>query len=127
MPCFSARPSHRGTRQTQASSGTSLSGGRASRPAHMRASLASNPGEATIRDVAPDPSIADKPLGRRSHRFTIRGMVDIDSAREPEQRLRDVVLGGKSTVIVDLTDVAELGSSLVGVLIRTQRSLNWRN
>ena len=77
--------------------------------------------------MAPDPSIADKPLGRRSHRFTIRGTVDIDTARELEQRLRDVVLGGKSTVIVDLTDVAELGSSLVGVLIRTQRSLNWRN
>ena len=37
--------------------------GRASRPAHMRASLASDPGEATIRDVAPDPSIADKPWG----------------------------------------------------------------
>jgi anti-anti-sigma factor len=93
----------------------------------MRASLASDPGEATIRDVAPDPSIADKPLGRRSHRFTIRGTVDIDTARELEQRLRDVVLGGKSTVIVDLSDVAELGSSLVGVLTRTQRSLNWRN
>lgn len=77
--------------------------------------------------MASDPSIADKPLGRRSHRFTIRGTVDIDTARELEQRLRDVVLGGKSTVIVDLSDVAELGSSLVGVLIRTQRSLNWRN
>jgi anti-anti-sigma factor len=93
----------------------------------MRASLASDPAEATIRDVAPDPSIADKPLGRRSHRFTIRGTVDVDTARELEQRLRDVVLGGKSTVIVDLSDVAELGSSLTGVLIRTQRSLNWRN
>ena len=93
----------------------------------MRASLASDPGEATIRGVAHDPSIADKPLGRRSHRFTIRGTVEVDTARELEQRLRDVVLGGKRTVIVDLTDVAELGSSLIGVLIRTQRSLNWRN
>ena len=43
------------------------------------------------------------------------------------RRLRDVVLDGKSTVIVDLSDVAELGSSLIGALIRTQRSLNWRN
>ena len=93
----------------------------------MRASLASDPGEATIRDVAPDPSIADRPLGRRSHRFTIRGTVEIDSARELERRLRDLVLGGTSTVVVDLSDVDELGSSLIGVLIRTQRSLNWRN
>ena len=93
----------------------------------MLASLASGPGEATIRSVGPDASIVDEPLGRRSHRFTIRGTVDIDTARELEQRLRDVVLVGKSTVIVDLSDVAELGSSLVGVLIRTQRSLNWRN
>ena len=93
----------------------------------MRASLASGPGEATIRSVGPDASIVDESLGRRSHRFTIRGTVELDTARELEQRLRDVVLGGKSTVIVDLSDVAELGSSLVGVLIRIQRSLNWRN
>lgn len=75
----------------------------------------------------PDASIADKPLGQRSHRFTIRGTVEVDTARELEQRLRDVVLSGKRTVIVDLSHVEELGSSLVGVLIRTQRSLNWRN
>ena len=93
----------------------------------MRASLAGGPGAATIRGVGPDASIADTPLGRRSHRFTIRGTVEIDTARELEQRLRDVVLSGKRTVIVDLSDVAELGSSLVGVLIRTQRSLSWRN
>jgi anti-anti-sigma factor len=93
----------------------------------MLASLASGPGEATIRSVGPDASIVDESLGGRSHRFTIRGTVEVDTARELEQRLRDVVLGGKSTVIVDLSDVAELGSSLVGVLIRIQRSLNWRN
>jgi anti-anti-sigma factor len=93
----------------------------------MRASLASDSGAATIRGLGPDPSITDKPLGRRSHRFTIRGTVEIDTARELEQRLRDVVLDGKTTVIVDLSDVAELGSSLIGALIRAQRSLNWRN
>jgi anti-anti-sigma factor len=93
----------------------------------MRASLASGSGEATIRGVAPDASIADKPLGQRSHRFTVRGTVEVDTARELEQRLRDVVLSGKRTVIVDLSHLEELGSSLVGVLIRTQRSLNWRN
>ena len=74
-----------------------------------------------------DASFVDKPLGRRSHLFTIRGTVEVDTARELEQRLRDVVLSGKSRVIVDLSDLTELGSSLVGVLIRTQRSLNWRN
>ena len=93
----------------------------------MLASLASGPGEATIRSVGPDASIVDESLGRRSHRFTIRGTVEVDTARELEQRLRDVVLGGTTTVIVDLSAVAGLGSSLVGVLIRIQRSLNWRN
>jgi hypothetical protein len=88
----------------------------------MRASLASGPGDATIRGVAPDASIVDKPLRPRSHRFTIRGSVEIDSARELEQRLRDVVLGGTSTVIFDLSGIEELDSSLIGVLIRTQRS-----
>ena len=77
--------------------------------------------------MGPDASIADKPLGLRSHRFTIRGTVELDTARELEKKLRDLVLGGKSTIIVDLSEVAELGSSLIGVLIRTQRSLNWRN
>lgn len=81
----------------------------------------------TIQAVRPDATIVDEPLGLRSHRFTIRGTVDIDDARELERRLRDVVLGGKRTVIVELSGVDELSSSLVGVLIRTQRSLNWRN
>lgn len=89
--------------------------------------MANGRGESTIRGVAPDASIVDEPLGLKSHRFTIRGPVEIDTARELEQRLRDVVLGGKSTVIVDLSDVAELGSSLIGVLLRIQRSLSWRN
>ena len=34
---------------------------------------------------------------------------------------------GKRTVIVELSKIDELGSSLVGVLVRIQRSLNWRN
>ena len=93
----------------------------------MRAGLAWAPTIGTIQAVCPDDTIVDEPLDRRSHRFTIRGTVDIDDARELERRLRDVVLGGKRTVIVELSRVDELSSSLVGVLIRTQRSLNWRN
>ena len=93
----------------------------------MRAGLARAPAFATIRAVPPDATIVDEPVGLRSHRFTILGTVDIDDARELEHRLRDVVLGGKRTVIVELSRVDDLSSSLVGVLIRTQRSLNWRN
>jgi hypothetical protein len=50
----------------------------------MRASLASGPGDATMR-----------------------GSVELDSARELEQRLRDAVLGGTSTVIVDLSGIED--------------------
>jgi anti-anti-sigma regulatory factor len=93
----------------------------------MRASLASDLPEATIRGVEPDASIVDKPLGVRSHLFSVRGNVQVDTARELELQIRDVVLAGKSTVVVDLTEIAELSSGLIGALIRTQRSLNWRN
>jgi anti-anti-sigma regulatory factor len=93
----------------------------------MRAGLARALPFGTIRVVPPDATIVDEPVGLRSHRFTILGTVDIDDARELEHRLRDVVLGGKRTVIVELSRVDDLSSSLVGVLIRTQRSLNWRN
>jgi anti-sigma B factor antagonist len=93
----------------------------------MRASLAGDATVATIRCVEPDASIVDKPLGVRSHLFTVRGTVELDTARELELQLRDVVLGGKRTVVVDLTEIAELTSGLVGALIRTQRSLDWRN
>jgi anti-anti-sigma factor len=93
----------------------------------MLAMWARSPGGGTIPSVPPDASIADKPLGPRSHRVTVRGTVEIDTARQLEQRLRDMVLGGKTTIIVDLSDVVELSSSLIGALIRTQRSLNWRN
>jgi anti-anti-sigma factor len=79
----------------------------------MRAGLARAPAIGTIQAVRPD--------------ATIRGTLDVDDARELERRLRDVVLGGKRTVIVELSSVDELSSSLVGVLIRTQRSINWRN
>jgi anti-sigma B factor antagonist len=92
----------------------------------MRAGLARASAIGTIQAVCPDATIVDEPLGPRSHGFTIRGTVDIDDARKLERRLRDVVLGGMRTVIVDLSDVDELSSSLVGVLIRTQRSLSWR-
>jgi anti-anti-sigma regulatory factor len=93
----------------------------------MRAGLARAPAIGTIQPVPPGATITDEPLGLRSHRFAIRGTVDVEDARELERRLRDVVLGGKRTVIVDLSRVDELISSLVGVLIRTQRSLSWRN
>jgi anti-anti-sigma regulatory factor len=93
----------------------------------MRASLASARAEGTIGAVSGHASIVDESLGTSSHLFTIRGTVELDTARQLEQRLRDVVLGGKRTVTVDLSDVAELSSSLVGALIRSQRSLNWRN
>jgi len=93
----------------------------------MRASLARARASGTIGIVSSgDTSIVDEPLRRGSHRFTIRGHVEVDSARQLEQRLRDVVLGGKRTVVVDLTELTELTSSLVGALIRTQRSLDWR-
>jgi anti-anti-sigma factor len=93
----------------------------------MPAGLARAPVIGTIQAVRPDARILDEPLGPRSHRFTICGAIDIDDARELEHRLRDVVLGGKRTIIVELSKVDDLGSSLVGVLIRIQRSLNWRN
>jgi anti-anti-sigma regulatory factor len=93
----------------------------------MRAGLARAPLIGTIRAVRHDATIVDEPLGLRSHRFTILGKVGIEDARELERRLRDVVLGGKRTVIVELSKIDELGSSLVGVLVRIQRSLNWRN
>ena len=37
----------------------------------------------------------------------------MEAARELERRLRDVVLGGTRTVIVDLTDLTELSSGLI--------------
>ena len=77
--------------------------------------------------MEPDASIVDKPLGLRSHLFSVRGNVELETARELELQLRDVVLGGKRTVVVDLTEIAELSPGLIGALIRTQRSLNWRN
>ena len=93
----------------------------------MRASLASARAEGTIGAVSGDASIVDESLGTKSHLFTIRGAVELDTARELERRLRDVVLGGKRTVTVNLSEVEELSSSLIGALIRSQRSLNWRN
>ena len=77
--------------------------------------------------MSPLDTILDEPLGSRSHVVTLRGAIDVDAARELERRLRDLVLEGKRTIIADLTDAEELTPSLLGALMRAQRSLDWRN
>lgn len=93
----------------------------------MPARLAGDCAAATIRGVEANTSITDRPLGPRSHLFSVRGAVETDTARELELQLRDVMLGGKTTVVVELTEITELSAGLIGALIRAQRSLNWRN
>ena len=65
--------------------------------------------------------------GGRTHLVTLRGMIDVDIAREFELRVRDLAMTGKRTIVVDLTALDELTPSLLGALIRAQRSLSWRN
>ena len=71
--------------------------------------------------------IVDEPLGVRTHLITLRGMIDVDVARELERRVRDLAMAGKRTIVVDLTALEEFTPSLLGALIRAQRSLSWRN
>ena len=72
-------------------------------------------------------TVLDEPLGSRSHIVTMRGAIDVDAAPELERRLRDLAMRGKRTVVVDLSDAEELTPSLLGTLIRAQRSLSWRS
>ena len=72
-------------------------------------------------------SIIDEAAGSRSHVVSIRGEVDVAVARELERRVRDLALAGKSTIVADISEAEELTPSLLGALIRAQRSLSWRN
>ena len=71
--------------------------------------------------------IVEEPLGVRTHLVALRGTIDVDVARELERRVRDLAMSGKRTIVVDLTALDELSPSLLGALIRAQRSLSWRN
>lgn len=77
--------------------------------------------------MSPLDTILDEPLGSRSHVVTLRGAIDVDAAREVERRLRDLALEGKRTIVADLSGAEELTPSLLGALIRAQRSLSWRH
>lgn len=78
-------------------------------------------------EMTPRAPLADQPIDSRSHVISIGGSSDVTVAPELERCVRDLMLSGKSTIVADLTQAEELTPSLLGALIRAQRSLSWRN
>lgn len=81
----------------------------------------------TLSGVVARGFISDEALGPRAHIVKVVGEVDLASSREVENALRDLILAGKTTVVVDISIATDLTPGLLGVLIRAQRSVSWRN
>ena len=57
----------------------------------------------------------------------VRGEIDLFTAPELKQKLTDAIEGGKSRIVVDLTDTSFLDSTALGVLIGAVKRLRSRD
>ena len=55
------------------------------------------------------------------------GEIEPEGARQLEGHLRELILRGNRVIVVELPYGEGFDASLAGMLLRVQRSLNWRN
>ena len=67
--------------------------------------------------------ITDGALGVQAHVVEPHGEIDLATAAELKQRLEAVIASGAATIIVDLSDVAFIDSTGIGVLLSVQRRI----
>jgi anti-sigma B factor antagonist len=68
-------------------------------------------------------SIEDRPVDEQTHVVAVTGEIDLFTAPEFKQRVSAPIDGGRTHVIVDLTETTFIDSSSLGVLIGAHRRL----
>lgn len=68
-------------------------------------------------------TIEDRPVDAATHVIEVGGALDLYTAPELKERLRGVIEGGKSAVVVDLSEAAFVDSTTLGVLVAAARRL----
>jgi len=72
-------------------------------------------------------SLSDEAVDADTHLLRARGELDLDAAPELKRRLAGAIDGGKTGIVVDLTDAAFMDSTALGVLIGALKRLRVRN
>ena len=68
-------------------------------------------------------TIDDRQVDAATHVIEVGGALDLYTAPELKQRLRGVIEGGKSAVVVDLSEAAFVDSTTLGVLVAAAKRL----
>src|SRR6059036_2906617 len=77
--------------------------------------------------MPPEFALTEDPLDADRHVVAVRGEIDLFTAPELKQKLTDAIEGGKSRIVVDLTDTTFLDSTALGVLIGAVKRLRSRD
>jgi anti-sigma B factor antagonist len=77
--------------------------------------------------MPPEFSLTEDGLDGDRHVVAVRGEIDLFTAPELKQRLTDAIEGGKTRIVVDLSDTTFLDSTALGVLIGAVKRLRSRD
>jgi anti-sigma B factor antagonist len=77
--------------------------------------------------MPPEFNLTEESLDTDRHVVAVRGEIDLFTAPELKQKLTDAIEGGKSRIVVDLTDTSFLDSTALGVLIGAVKRLRSRD
>jgi anti-sigma B factor antagonist len=76
--------------------------------------------------MPPEFALTEDALDADRHVVAVRGEIDLFTAPELKQKLTDAIEGGKTRIVVDLSDTTFLDSTALGVLIGAVKRLRSR-
>jgi anti-sigma B factor antagonist len=77
--------------------------------------------------MPPEFALTEDALDDDRHVVGVRGEIDLFTAPELKQKLTDAIEGGKSRIVVDLSETTFLDSTALGVLIGAVKRLRSRD
>src|SRR3954452_12217355 len=77
--------------------------------------------------MPPEFALTEDALDADRHVVAVRGEIDLFTAPELKQKLTHAIEGGKTRIVVDLTDTTFLDSTALGVLIVAVKRLRSRD
>ena len=79
------------------------------------------------RQMPPEFALNEDSIDAERHVVAVRGEIDLFTAPELKQKLTDAIEGGKTRIVVDLTQTTFLDSTALGVLIGAVKRLRTRD
>ncbi len=77
--------------------------------------------------MPPEFALTEDAIDAERHVVAVRGEIDLFTAPELKQKLTEAIEGGKTRIVVDLTDTTFLDSTALGVLIGAVKRLRTRD